>query len=229
VGCWGSNRNGQLGAGSLAGSNVPYFPHVAGLTSLTCGDSFTCAIDGISGRPLCWGSDSNGQMGDGTNNDILTPRYVTSLGDLTQIAAGGSHTCALRADGAVFCWGANFAGQVGDGTTVDRSTPVQVSLTNAVQIAVNASHSCARKSDGSVWCWGDGQFLGTGTGTTSSTPVQIHGMPSSTAISMGGYGGGGACSIGTDLGVYCWGSDSFGQLGKGPLAPSSFVPTALTL
>jgi hypothetical protein len=231
VQCWGSNMNGQLGAGSLAGSNTPFVLNNVGvaLTSLTCGDSHTCAVDGIDGRPVCWGSNSNGQMGDGTNNDILTPRFVTSLQDITQIAAGGLHTCALRADGSVFCWGSNGFGELGDGTLFGRTSPVQVPLTNAVQIAVNGVHSCARKSDGTVWCWGDGKYLGTGTGTTSSTPVQIHGMPSSTAISMGGSDGSGACSAGTDLAVYCWGPNNLGQLGKGPGAPSSFVPTPIKL
>src|SRR4029450_6082726 len=64
--CWGSNRFGQLGDGSMTAHATPN--EAAGgqrFTSLTAGVYHTCGLT-TDGRTVCWGSDEFGQIGTAT-------------------------------------------------------------------------------------------------------------------------------------------------------------------
>lgn len=143
------------------------------------------------------------------------PLFLVPFTQVIQITAGSSHTCALTTDGKVYCWGYNRSGRLGDGTTTDRSLPAPVNALPDGVIAVEAggSHTCALTADGKVYCWGDnysGQ-LGDGTTTNRLTPVLVSGLPDGvTAISAGGRH---TCALTASGAVYCWGSNSFGQVG----------------
>jgi alpha-tubulin suppressor-like RCC1 family protein len=134
--CWGWNRFGQVGDGTIADVGVIFDPGfntpqtVVGLhdaASITTGDSHTCALE-TSGRVSCWGNNDHGQIGNGTfsatpdPSGIPTPQPVTLLPRSTSLSAGGQYNCALSR-GSVFCWGDNEFGQLGNGTTTDADTP----------------------------------------------------------------------------------------------------------
>jgi alpha-tubulin suppressor-like RCC1 family protein len=148
--CWGDNRVGQLGTGSIVGPDDcsdPNLVHPAcaktpvavssltGVSYITAGNAHTCALL-VDGTVKCWGANNYGQLGIGTTTGPATcymgeacsptPVSVPNLAGVIAISAGASHTCAVLSDGSVRCWGWNIYGQLGDGTTQDSATPVAV-------------------------------------------------------------------------------------------------------
>jgi len=99
----------------------------------------------------------------------------------------------------------------------------------ATAIAVGQFYSCALTTETTVKCWGDdlhGQ-LGdgqSGAGTLSSTPVQVTGLISVTAIAAGGYH---TCALLEDGTVKCWGFNNFGQLGNGASGAGIATPVSV--
>ncbi len=149
---------------------------------------------------------------------------------LTRISAGGLHTCGDGSDGKVYCWGWNNYGQVGDGTTTDRTTPVAVEAPVGVTLSgVVASnyHTCADGSDGKVYCWGRNENgrLGDGTNTDHTTPTAVQ-APADVRLSGVSSYNSHACAHGSDDKLYCWGSNSSGQLGNNSTTASN-VPVAV--
>ena len=199
------------------------------LGSINTGSGHTCAVK--NGLVYCWGANYNGQLGDSTNVDRYTPVQVKGvegkdfLTNISQVTAGRYYTCALKTDGTVYCWGDNYSGQLGDNTDNDKYTPVPVKgvkgkdfLTNISQVAAGGYHTCALKTDGTVYCWGDNHSgqLGDNTDNDKYTPVPVKGVEGKdfvTNISQVAAGGYHTCALKTDRTVYCWGDNSFGQLG----------------
>jgi alpha-tubulin suppressor-like RCC1 family protein len=219
VKCWGDNRSGQLGDGTMTEHTtpVPVSGLSSGVVAISAGDYHTCALT-TAHAVKCWGYNFLGQLGNGTIADSSVPVAVSGLaGGVAAIAAGGLHSCALTSAGAVRCWGDNRSGQLGDGTTTERHTPVAVSglASGVAAIAAGGDHSCARMNTSVVECWGEngsGQ-LGDGTTTERHTPVVVSGLASDVAaISAGGFH---TCALTSAGAVRCWGDNPYGQLGDG--------------
>jgi alpha-tubulin suppressor-like RCC1 family protein len=154
------------------------------------------------------------------------------------IAAGYGHTCALLSNGTARCWGDNTVGQLGDGTSgTNRLTPVAVSgLSNAVAIDAGGGyagapwygHTCAVLSNGTAKCWGDNTYgqLGDGTsGTNRLTPVAVSGLSNAVAISAGYQH---TCAVLSDGTAWCWGDNTYGQLGDDAAELVSTTPVAVS-
>jgi alpha-tubulin suppressor-like RCC1 family protein len=230
VRCWGWNKYGQLGNGTIDPIPPDMFESEAvdvhglseGVVAIAAGTEHTCAVmDGAHGGGVrCWGRNRTGQLGDGTDVDRPTPVDVKELGGVVAIAAGHLHTCALTCGGGVKCWGGNWAGQLGDGTTEDRHTPVDVHglSEGVVAIGANYFHTCAVMDGahgGGVKCWGNNESGRLGDGTTENrhTPVDVKGLSGRVvAIAAGGYH---TCALMGSGGVKCWGQNLFGELGDG--------------
>mmetsp|Transcript_5390 Transcript_5390/g.12721 ORF Transcript_5390/g.12721 Transcript_5390/m.12721 type:complete len:603 (+) Transcript_5390:126-1934(+) len=167
-----------------------------------------------------------------------------------QIASGRSHNCAVVSYPYDFqkerfiCWGSNEFGQLGIGSTDEFETPVEVgsAIDNLdllpQQISAGYSHQCAiQAADNSLWCWGlnlNGQ-IGVGTNTNVLTPTKISQLGAVSTVAAGSYH---TCVItmlseaafdarededGRKEGnVYCFGYNSFGQLGIGNLEDQQF-------
>lgn len=195
---------------------------LSGLTGISTGaiggsqsSEFACELENMT--PLCEGSNSSGQLGNGTVIDSDTPVAVEGITGATSIGAGAAFACALI-DGTVECWGDNTYGELGGGTTGQlSSTPVSVSgITTATQLAVGSDFACALEQGGSVECWGDntygvlGDFEG---GTSSNTPVPVTGFGSAVPSQIAA-GANHVCVL-TTQGVYCWGDNTYDQLGTG--------------
>ncbi len=144
----GANGSGQLGTGTIAGSNsaVPVCQTFAGTCTLAfsiaaaggvtpmvaAGYDFSVALRG-DGTLWAWGTNFYGNLGQGnTGGNSLTPKQVAlPLGSpagakWVAVSAGRDHVLALRSDGTLWAWGRNSSGQLGDGTQTDRNLPVQV-------------------------------------------------------------------------------------------------------
>jgi alpha-tubulin suppressor-like RCC1 family protein len=233
--CWGENGRGQLGVGdTLRRDGTTVVPGIH-FTQIAAGFWHACGID-VHGKTLCWGDNQYAELATGETNTrySATPRAIAGDVGFSSVAPGSVHTCALKADGVAYCWGSNFGGHLGDGTSTFRLSPVPVSTTQRFTLlrASRAndiySHTCGVTSAGDVYCWGyDGRGeLGTATATDecinvtdgtsaelcSYTPVKIAGLSNVRVLDTGD---GHSCALTTSSQLYCWGSNSAGQLGDG--------------
>lgn len=222
VWCWGANGHGQVG--TTASTMIPTPNTVSGLSnvaSLAAGGSHTCAVLN-DGAALCWGYNASGQVGNNSTIDRSSPTPVTGLSSgVAAIVAGGSHTCALKTDLTIWCWGENGRGQLGDNNVVDRLIPVRVSGLGAVgaRLAGGGSHTCAGLTSGEVWCWGENSSgqLGDGGGSVYRLyPATLQFNP--TGFNSLALGGAHSCAGKADGSLWCWGSNSRGQLGVGAVS-----------
>jgi alpha-tubulin suppressor-like RCC1 family protein len=221
--CWGSDYDGQLGDGRMVNGNgflaATSFPDVA--AQVTANTS-TCAL-GVSGSVWCCGDNGYGELGNGTYNTSAAWVQPTGLGsNVAEISTGADHTCARKTDGTVWCWGTNYDGQLGDGTRIDRLSPIQVTaLGSATQISAGGFHTCAVETDGSLWCWGYGSSgqLGDGAFDSRALPFQVAGLGGPVIeVSCGDKH---TCARTSDGRTWCWGDNSYGQLGNGTTTNSA--------
>lgn len=231
VQCWGRNNSGELGDGTTTDSPTPVAVSgmSSGVAAFASGSYDTCVLTN-SGGAKCWGVSGFGQLGDGTTDSSSTPVDVTGLASgVTAIATGEYHTCAVDAAGGIKCWGTNYDGELGDGSTTDSSVPVGVEGLDGRQVAVAAgtSYSCALSAVGAVKCWGANYYhqLGDGTSDSSSTPVDVPGLPSDVIAIDAGRDS--TCALTATGRVWCWGDNAFGQLGDGTTLERPFSVEAL--
>lgn len=153
---------------------------------------------------------------------IPTTAFVTMEG-------GNAHACGLTSGGQAVCWGRNAYGQLGDSTAAATLVPVNVLHPTGVtfdSITGGGLHTCALTSAGQAYCWGhnaDGR-LGD---STYAAPL----MPSA-VLPLGGIafseldaGDAHTCGINGSGQSYCWGSNTYGQVGDSTRLNSRISPT----
>ena len=80
--CWGLDYNGELGTPPSEDARTPLpqpVPGVDGITAISAGGGFTCAV--VSGIGNCWGENSAGQLGDRTVVSRSTPAPLSWVPD----------------------------------------------------------------------------------------------------------------------------------------------------
>ena len=175
--CWGDNRQGQLGDGTLTTRMVPT-PVLTGLrfSSIAAGARHTCAV-ALDGRGWCWGDNRLGQHGNGTLTSSATPQEILSSPDfrLVSVSAGGTHSCGIHVNSNAYCWGAGQFGQLGNGVTFLVAIPSPVALAFFTEILAGAGHSCGVSADQRVLCWGLNAYgqLGSGDFTDRSVANSV--------------------------------------------------------
>jgi alpha-tubulin suppressor-like RCC1 family protein len=197
------------------------------LIDLGAGGMHTCATTGTN-QVVCWGSNDAGQRGVADAGDPYTMNSVVAPpDDIKDIACGESFTCARHAGGIIQCWGANESGQLArpPGTTFSNWEARAIFQARIYgSLGAGRAHACAT-SAGVVYCWGanNAAQLGRVTPTMlpSATPAPVAGVSQVIAVDGGDDF---SCALTRDMhAIYCWGSNSLGQLGE-PNAPS--VPPA---
>lgn len=218
--CWGANTNGQLGDGTTTQRLNPMaLPGGSVWQKIVTGISHSCGLR-TSGTIMCWGSNTYGQLGDNTTTQRLTPTSIMNGGPFIDIAAGNFATCAVTSSQNVVCWGRGDNGELGNGTISPTNNPmpaqVSISVSNYVKVTMGLNFTCAlRSAGGMVDCWGNGTNgqLGDGNSTSSVAGVVT---PAVSAIDKIEAGDGHVCAFkGATNQIYCWGLNTYGQLGIG--------------
>lgn len=140
---------------------------------------------------------------------------------VAQISAGGSNACARTTTGTVWCWGSGTYGVLGVPVDDQTGWPGELrGLRDVTAIAVGDRLACA-VTKGQVWCWGDNLNHQIAPDDTMSyaTPTRITAVTES--VRQVAVGAGHVCVLTTSGGVWCWGTNWYGELGNGTRASSS--------
>ena len=245
--CWGRNHFGQLGNNSTADSAVPVAVDTSGVLSgktveqlVVDSSGAVCTLTSDNGL-YCWGSGTSGQLGNGVMANSSVPVAVDMSGVLAgktvqKLMSKNSRFCALTTDSKLFCWGHNFGGKLGNNSTTNSSVPVAVDTSGVLSgktiksVALGLFSSCVVASDDKLYCWGTGTSgqLGNGVMANSSVPVAVDmsGVLAGKTIKTLQINSNQICVIASDSQLYCWGLNTYGQLGNNSTADSA-VPVAV--
>jgi alpha-tubulin suppressor-like RCC1 family protein len=217
VRCWGSNRSGRLGDGTIKSRASPVrVSGLSGVKQIAPGEAHTCALV-RDGTVRCWGDNEHGQCGTHQAYRLYEPAAVPDLGAVAQIAAGEDYTCVLGGDGAVRCRG-GYVSARGE-HPLSRCpkenrycTETVPDVPRAIGLAARRDHFCALLADTSVRCWTFQSSLGERGLVFERSPVEWP-VPSGAAEVAVGLAH--ACARRRDGAVRCWGANAQGQLGDG--------------
>lgn len=154
----------------------------------------------------------------------------------TFLSIHSEHECGLLSDGTPVCWPFGNTGLLGD-PAAPVTTPIDSAVTPIVSgpfisLASSYGHTCGIATGGAAWCWGynygrpdpygdlhPGSVLGTGDTSRflALAPLQVSGGVHFSAIAAGIQH---TCALDQSGNAWCWGSNLYGQLGAGALAPA---------
>jgi len=227
--CWGSNRIGMLGLGTIDSTFHPTPTTVPGytFTQLAGGWFSTCGLE-ADGDAHCWGYNGYGELGDSSYGTIRPAPVKVKGGIAFQSLAGGlSHTCGLDTAGVPYCWGEGSVGVVGPAANADTCieavggaiyctipVPVDTSL-RFTALDVGWAHACGLTPAEMVMCWGYGY---------GAQPIPI---ASGEAFSSVSTGNDHSCAVTATGDAWCWGGNGAGQLGNGQVDGGSSTPVAV--
>lgn len=207
--CLGQNDLGQFGNGT---SNNLYKTavksNISNVIALSSGGTSVCSLKKDQ-TIWCSGRNKSGELGNGTNVDSFVPVQAHQL-NVSQVDAGTNGlTCAVTSFGEGFCWGA-LANRFTPFTELsDSSTPVEIpNIHNFKQISVGTLDIYGLTTDGFVYVSNEQNY----------TPTKVQGLNNIQSISSSGVN---TCVVSNDGGLWCWGSNQYGQLGNGTTLDSS--------
>lgn len=207
--CWGETVAGQLGQDAGASVDAPLLVADGPWQRVATSETVSCAVrDG--GALWCWGEPDRVPLAAATGR----LQQVNDQVGYERIALGETHGCSIR-DGVLSCWGDNDGGQLGVGDLIGETLalPRAVAEGEWRELAVGAAHTCAIQRDESLWCWGsnaEGQ-LGTGAEPVrAASPRRVGAERRWQSVAAGDAH---TCAIDDDGALYCWGSNTRGQLG----------------
>jgi alpha-tubulin suppressor-like RCC1 family protein len=248
VRCWGLNRSGELGTGTVVDMDRGAAPHVtpqsiamptevAGITEAThlavAGatdydisnfHSFSCAL--LPGKVECWGSSYVGELGRGDLDGGVkyraaypTPSAVMVLDDPVQLVAGNHMACAVSGAGNLACWGQLQLGY----QLATSPQAIELPGTRALEVSVGGRKACVLLDDSSVACWAETQ-----NGLYVAAPRRVELLPPIAHVSAGGMH---QCVLSQEGTIYCWGLNGAGQLGHAMVSgvPEEDAPSLVAL
>lgn len=238
--CWGDNSLGQLGDGSFESSAAPRVvaqgERATGETfaQIATGWAHTCALS-TSQKVYCWGDNTMGQIGadPALAPELTEPTLVALVGTPVGVTAGADFSCAWMQGGALYCWGGNLMGQLGENPFVlsSSSTPVEVSLNASVaEASAGGYHICARTNVSELYCWGNNDLGQLGTAEEDMfQPLPMRVGASQNMLFLTAEAGLSHTCAATPMGdAYCWGDNTYAQLGDDSGQPSDVPVMVLT-
>jgi alpha-tubulin suppressor-like RCC1 family protein len=149
------------------------------------------------------------------------------------LSAGGTHSLIL-AGGQVYAAGSDRFGQLGQGAVNGANkasfTPVVIPSNTPVAVSAGGNHSLIVMADGKVFACGDntyGQLAQPATTASSGTLVEVNFPGLSTKIVSVAAGADHNLAVDESGGVWVWGRNSYGQLGKGTRTAAERIPSKL--
>lgn len=227
--CWGANADGRLGVGDTIDRNQPTrVGFDADWIAVATGVAHSCALK-QDGSVWCFGANSVGQLGQGTTAASSVPLRVALPGKAVQLSAEVDTACVVLADGKLYCWGRNLEGNIGLDDShpgADQLSPIRSGdQTDWLLTGTGDGHTCGIRGVGLLFGWGRNTAANLGLGQNTDPQRRaatqigldedwlsvVSGQDSSCGIRVGGK-------------LFCWGGNSFGNLGLGDLV-QRLVPT----
>ncbi|MGC4111231.1 MAG: cutinase family protein [Nocardioides sp.] len=189
--------------------------------SLSAGGQTTC-VTRSDGSARCWGRNDYGQVGDGSTTTRDVPSDVKGGDVWAQVSTSGASTCGVRQDGTLWCWGLNDYGQLGRARSHPVHKPHQVGKNSTWASVTTAwTHSCGIRTNGTLWCWGQNRWGQLGIGTIDRShgkPQRVGTATDWASVSAAGWH---TCATDDTGAAYCWGHNTFGEVGDGTIATRS--------
>ncbi len=228
--CFGANVDGALGSGDQATHLAPVpVAATVGFDRLAAGENHACGLEHGSGAVWCWGYNASGQLGLGDTAARDVPVRLPQPASAVALGAGYNHACAVAADHTLWCWGDNTEGQLGQADlpgAPNALAPVRVGgESDWLGVAGGQGHSCGVRAPGTMWCWGRNTRLQLAAAPSDQqvrTPTQVGTFTDWTAAVDVGQDA--SCGIRGDGTLWCWGDNTFGQLGAPPETAAVAAP-----
>ncbi|MCH9686350.1 MAG: hypothetical protein K0V04_33265 [Deltaproteobacteria bacterium] len=214
VTCWG-----QLGSFGASGDDVIDLDGQAVPSPVQSIVALREAVCVLAGDEQVWCA-GNPQMGEMGLAEAVAPTStfvlaVPSTPGLEGVGAGTLHACAWRGDQAL-CWGSNANLQNGSAEGPSAHSieqPVALSFT-VDRVSAGQSSSCALGSGTAPWCWGAPIPDGGPPGADRANPTEVSWLPAAVGTIVDiGVGTVHGCALTDTDQVWCWGSNTAGQLG----------------
>jgi alpha-tubulin suppressor-like RCC1 family protein len=133
----------------------------------------------------------------------------------------------------------NAGGGSANSSTAPGDSPIPALRSNSIRqsLALGLNHTCALPNTGAhagrVLCWGDDRAGQIGNGSAATSPVfapaEVLGLPGDDVPLQIAAGDAHTCALLASGRIFCWGSNSHGQLGvDAAIFPSSPAATAVT-
>lgn len=213
--CWGENRHGQLGRGTISDVEpTPAAPLVPARFGASDGLA-VCAVD-AAGAVRCAGSNQWGNLGNGKYGGQIecagSPTCETTAtsallpGPADDVVVGGGegtigYSCARLADRSLSCWGRG----------IDRAVPT-ARVRNVAQVVSGNAFVCALSFDGRGVFFG--AFLGVAGGPTLQESVPVPSVIEVPPAELMVASARGIC-VSNGPNAHCFGSNAYGQIGLG--------------
>jgi alpha-tubulin suppressor-like RCC1 family protein len=216
----------------VRGDAPGYVPSkLAGLdhvVEVRAGGHTACALKD-DGTVWCWGDnsyESTGVPAPVRTGDVVRPTRVEGITDAVEIAVSATTSCARHDDGEVSCWGLVGSSEASGPTD---PTPHRIpEVHRATQLAIAASSVFALLENGTVMAWGAYSDVLKPElyvdGGPPAPPTILSSLSEVRAISAHGQN---ACAIRACGEVWCWGANTWGELGLGTTS-SAGEPAAPT-
>ena len=201
--------------------------------AISTGGRHTCGL-GVGGVVYCWGFNGDAELGigdvpAGSGPIFTTPQPTATTGNWTfrDISTGMGDSCAIALTGEAFCWGSNVDGRIGQESHSQArfKDPQQVHTTYTfVSIVSGRAQNCGIGFSTRPVCWGSNHDGETGVQgglviTTDSSTIDFPQYVNNPVFSAGAIsitaGGVHGCAATAGGNTYCWGNNTYGQLGDG--------------